>query len=191
MYFVRFNVSPWILLYIIYVTADPSHGSIGFYTDSSCRNQVNNAQDVATGSCVNTNGVVAVAAGSLPSCAYTTAILYISDIAGCMDPSFLPIVSSGQVGDCLSFIEGRLIDSAHFQCMNSTNDTGNPPDNTPEYTTSGPQPSDEPPDDESGSGGGGLSLSSLLGTVFGVVTAIASVVGLVIRILKYRQSRGY
>ncbi|KAI8947375.1 hypothetical protein F4801DRAFT_513467 [Xylaria longipes] len=195
MCFVRISVSSWILLYIIFVTADPSRGSIGLYADSSCREQVNNAQDVATGACVNTKGVVAVGAGSLPSCGHTTAILYISDIAGCIDPSFLPIVSSGHVGDCLSFIEGRLIDSAHFQCKNSTDGMGNTPDNTPDYTTDGPPgdplPSDDPPGDESGSGGGDLSLGSILGIVFAVISAIASVVGVTIRVLAYRRSRGY
>ncbi|KAI0528401.1 hypothetical protein GGR58DRAFT_519079 [Xylaria digitata] len=195
MCFVRINVSSWILLYIISVTADPSRGSIGFYADSSCREQVNSAQDVATGACVNTKGVIAVAAGSLPSCGHTRAILYISDIAGCMDPSFLPIVSSGHVGDCLSFIEGRLIDSAYFQCKNSTDGMGSTPDNTPDYTTGGPPgdplPSDDPLDNESGSGGGDLSLGSILGIVFAVISAIASVVGVAIRILVYRRSRRY
>ncbi|KAF2969422.1 hypothetical protein GQX73_g4145 [Xylaria multiplex] len=171
--FARINVSLCILLYIIFVTADPSRGSIVFYADSSCREQVNSAQDVVTGACVNTKGVIAVAAGSLPSCGHTTAILYISDIAGCMDPSFLPIVRSGHVGDCLSFIESRLIDSAHFQCENSTDGTGNTPDNTPDYTTGSPSgnplPSNEPPDDESGTGRGGLSLGSTLGIVFGLI----------------------
>ncbi|KAH8159635.1 hypothetical protein CIB48_g8610 [Xylaria polymorpha] len=186
MYFVRINVSSWILLYIIFVAADPSRGSIGFYADSSCREQVNNTQDVATGACVNTKGVIAVSAGSLPLCGRTTAILYISDIAGCMDPSFLPIVSSGDVGDCLSFIEGRPIDSAHFQCKNSTDGSGNTPGSTPD-----PLPSNGPPDGESGSGGGDLSLGSILGIVFGVVSAIASVVGVTIRILGYRRSRRY
>ncbi|KAI0186959.1 hypothetical protein EV127DRAFT_162598 [Xylaria flabelliformis] len=191
MCFVRMNVLSWILLYIIFVTADPSHGSIGFYADSSCRERMNNAQDVATGACVNTKGVIAVAAGSLPSCGHTTAILYISDIAGCMDPSFLPIVSSGNVGDCLSFIEGRLIDSTHFQCKNSSDGTGNNPDNTPGYTTGGPLPSDDPPGDESGSGGGNLSLGTILGIVFGIIPAIASVVTVTIKILAYRRSRRY
>ncbi|TGJ78379.1 hypothetical protein E0Z10_g10386 [Xylaria hypoxylon] len=174
MRFVRINILSWILLCIISVAADPSRGSIGFYADSSCREQVNNAQDVAAGVCVNTNGVIAVAAGSLPSCGHTTAVLYISDIAGCMDPSFLPIVSSGHVGDCLSFIEGRLIDSAHFQCTSSTGGIGNTTSNTPGYTTGsppgGPLPSDDPPGDESGSGGGDLSLGSILGIAFGLST---------------------
>ncbi|KAI1739771.1 hypothetical protein F4680DRAFT_135097 [Xylaria scruposa] len=183
---IRINVSLWILLYIISVTADTSRGSIRFYSDSSCREQVNNAQDVATGACVNTKGVVAVAADSLPSCGDTTAILYISDLARCMDPSFLPIVSSGHVGDCLSFIEGRLIDSTHFQCKNSTDGMGDTPDNTPDYT---PQPSNSPPGDKSGSGGDDLSLATILGIVFGVVSAVASVVGIAIRILAYRRSR--
>ncbi|KAI0548093.1 hypothetical protein F4679DRAFT_332744 [Xylaria curta] len=186
MCFARINVLSWILLYIIFVTADTSRGSIGFYSDSSCSDRVSNAQDVATGACVDTKSVIAVTADSLPSCGHTTAILYISDLADCMDPSFLPIVSSEHIGHCLSFIEGRPIDSAHFQCKNSTDGMGNTPDNTPEYT---PLPSIEPPDDGSGSGGGDLPLGTILGIVFGVIPAIASVVGIVIRILTYRRSR--
>ncbi|KAI1128504.1 hypothetical protein F5Y10DRAFT_173292 [Nemania abortiva] len=184
MCFIRIDVSLWILFYIVFVTADSSRGSIGFYADSSCLQQVNNTEDVAAGACVNTKGVVAVAAGSLPSCGHTTAILYISDLAGCMDPSFLPIVSSGNVGDCLSFIEGRPIDSAHFQCKNSTDGTGNTPGNTP-------VPSSAPPDDKSGSGGGGLSLGTIIGIVFGVISGIASVVGVAFKILTYRRSTRY
>ncbi|KAI1420110.1 hypothetical protein F5Y12DRAFT_162121 [Xylaria sp. FL1777] len=195
MCFVRINVSSWMLLYIIFVTADPSRGSIGFYADSSCREEMNNTQDVATGACVNTKGVVAVAASSLPSCGHTTAILYISDLTSCMDPSFLPIVSSGLVGDCLSFIEDRLIESAHFQCNTSTDGMGNTPDTTPGYTTDGPPgnplPSDNPPNDESGSGGGGLSKATIVGIVLAVISATASVVGVAIRILVCQRSRGY
>ncbi|KAI0965124.1 hypothetical protein F4678DRAFT_467912 [Xylaria arbuscula] len=208
MRFVRIKVSLWILLYVIFVIAYPSHGSIRFYADSSCREQTNNAQDVATGVCVDTKGVIAVAASSLPWCGHKTAILYISDITDCMGPSFLPIVSSGNVGDCLSFIENRLIDSAHFQCENSADGMGNTPDTTPNYTTGGPPgdplPSDDPPDDTSGSGGddppddasgsGGddLSLKSILGIAFGAVSAIASVVGVIIKILACRRrSRRY
>ncbi|KAK5624372.1 hypothetical protein RRF57_000088 [Xylaria bambusicola] len=195
MRFVRINISSWILLYILSVTADRSRGSIGFYADSSCSEQVNNTQDVVPGACINTKGVIAVAAGSLPSCGHTTAILYISDIAGCMDPSFLPIVSSGNVGDCLSFIEGRLIDSAHFQCTNSTDGMGNTPDNTPDYTSGSssgdPLPSDNPPDNGAGSGEGRLPLGTILGIVLGLISAIASVVGVTIRILSYRRSRRY
>lgn len=194
MCFVLLNVLPWILLYVTFVIADFSRGNIGLYADSSCREQVNSTQDVAAGACVNTKGVVAVAASSLPSCGHTTAILYISDIAGCADPSFLPIVSSGQVGDCLSFIEGRLIDSAHFECQNSTDGMGNTPDNTPDYPTGGPsgdpQPSDGPPDGESGSGGGDLPLGTILGIVFGLISALASVIGVAVRIL-YRRPRQY
>ncbi|GAW26546.1 hypothetical protein SAMD00023353_3600850 [Rosellinia necatrix] len=190
---IRINVAIWVLSYAIFVTADPSRGSIGFYADSSCNKQVNNAQDAATGACVNTKGVIAVAAGSLPSCRHTTAILYISDISGCMDPSFLPIVSSEHVGDCLSFIEGRLIDSAHFQCSNSTDEVGNTPEVTPDYTSSGPpgdpSPSGDPPDDESGSGGGKLSLGSAFGILFAIISAISSVVGVTIQILAYQRSR--
>ncbi|KAI1179461.1 hypothetical protein F4777DRAFT_586158 [Nemania sp. FL0916] len=189
MRFFRINVSSWILLCTTSMTADASSGSIGFYADSSCLKQVNNTQNVAAGACVNTKGVIAVAALSLPSCGHTTAILYVSDIASCKDPSFLPLVSSGNVGDCLSFIEGRLIDSAHFQCNSSADETGNTPDPTNSGQPGDPTPSDSPPNDEPGSGGSSLSLGTTLGIVFGVVSAIASVIGVTFRIIAYRKSR--
>ncbi|KAI0120160.1 hypothetical protein GGR51DRAFT_545172 [Nemania sp. FL0031] len=176
MCFVRIIVSSWILLYFTFVIGDPSLGIIRSYSDSSCLKQVNKTQGVAAGACVNTDSVVAVAADSLPSCGRTTAILYISDIANCMDPSFLPIVSSGNVGDCLSFIEGRPIDSAHFQCKNSTDETGNTPDNT---TGSPPE---DPPE------GGDLSLGTILGLVFGLISAIGTVIGVVMRFVVCRRS---
>jgi hypothetical protein len=122
--FVQVSLFSFLLKPVAY-----AQGSIQVYLDDDCTDPTGAAISLRAGVCYNTDQAVAVAALSLPPCASGQPILTISDYSDCERPSITPLVSSGNIGDCLSFPTGSDIGSAAFQCVGEiTTVPDSPPD---------------------------------------------------------------
>jgi hypothetical protein len=113
-----------------------AQGSIQLYLDDDCTDSTGASISLMADACYNTDQAVAIAALSLPPCASGRPILTISDYSDCERPSILPLVSSGNIRDCLFFPTGSDIGSAAFQCVREVTTV---PDH-PSDTTSSPNP---------------------------------------------------
>jgi hypothetical protein len=104
---------------LVSASSQASYGSVQLYGDSDCTQAKGNVTQLEVNSCLETNQSSAIAAVSFPSCGNFQAILDISDQDHCRPPSLWPPTSSGNVGDCLSFVTGSDIGSARFICVGS------------------------------------------------------------------------
>ena len=119
-----------------------AQGSIQLYLDDDCTESTGTAVSLVAGVCHNIDQAVAIAAVSLPPCASGRPILTISDYSDCERPSISPVVSSGNIGNCLFFPTGSDIGSAAFQCVGEiiTVPDSPPPDTTSIYSSSATPP---------------------------------------------------
>jgi hypothetical protein len=125
--FVQVTIFSFLLKSVTY-----AQGSIQLYLDDDCTDPTGAAISLGAGVCYNTDQAVAVALVSFPPCASGQPILTISDYSDCERPSITPLVSSGNIGHCLSFPTGSDIGSAAFQCVGEiTTVPDSPPDTTP------------------------------------------------------------
>jgi hypothetical protein len=114
-----------------------AQGSIQLYLDDDCTDPTGIAISLVAGECYNADQAVAIAVVSLPPCASGRPILTISDYSDCERPSISPVVSSGNIGDCLFFSTGSDIGSAAFDCVGEVTTV---PDSPPPDTTSSSSP---------------------------------------------------
>jgi hypothetical protein len=121
------------LFFVLLKSVTYAQGSIQPYLDDDCTDSTGTAISLVAGVCQNIDQAVAIAAVSLPPCASGRPILTISDYSDCERPSISPVVSSGNIGDCLFFPTGSYIGSAAFQCVG---DITTVPDSPPPDTTS-------------------------------------------------------
>jgi hypothetical protein len=121
-------IALWLVYFVVFlcqpcqvsVKAATSSGIVQLYTDGSCSQPTGDNINIGIESCLNTNGSFGITGRSFPSCADNISpILYISDLDDCRKPDIWPSVSSGEVGDCLSFVTGSSIGSAAFVCVKS------------------------------------------------------------------------
>jgi hypothetical protein len=167
-----------------------AQGSIQLYLNDDCTDPTETAISLMAEACYNTDQAVAIAAVSLPPCASGRSILTISDYSGCERPSILPLVSSGNIGDCLFLSTGSDIGSAAFQCVVEVTTI---PDSPPPDTTSSSNPpvsthissttttpatithGSTQPSQSSSSSGGGLGISDKIALGCGIGLGLPAV----------------
>jgi hypothetical protein len=171
------------VFFILLKSVTYAQGSIQLYLDDDCTDPTGTAISLGAGVCQNIDQAVAIAAVSLPPCASGRPILTISDYSSCEPPSISPLISSGNIGDCLSFPTGSDIGSAAFQCVGEI--TTVPDDPPPGTTTSSNPPvsihtssttttpaaitySSTQPSQSSSSSGGGLGTSDKIALGCGI-----------------------
>ena len=186
--FLLINLSP-----LVPADSQASHGTVQLYDDGGCTLSKGDLVSLQVNTCLETDQAAGLAALSFPSCGDTVATLYISDLEQCSKSSFSPSTSSGDVGKCLSFINGAGIGSAAFVCVSSVStvsasprsqSTSPPPSVQQTAPSSAPPPSVQqtaPPSapqdsQDNGSHGGGLSHSDKITIAVGVSIGLSALV---------------